>query len=179
MGKMVGGVMKVYDYDDEMWKAVNPDEWQQAYAKGGGIYTSDKIFVLEVRDGETNELLEEKVYRANRYSTALLDAEYDEDLFKKKYGDYLHFKLKEKYAKGGGVRNFTLADYKENEQINNHPENALMLTKMYGTQDEIFEVERLIKKGEREGGFSEVDYRRIYEISGKYYKHLVEASKRK
>ncbi len=50
---------------------------------------------------------------------------------------------------------------------------------MYGTQDEIFEVERLIKKGEREGGFSMVDYRRIYEISNKYYKHLVEASKRK
>jgi hypothetical protein len=75
----------------------------EIYAKGGGVYTSDKIFVLEVRDGETNELLEEKVYRANRYSTALLDAEYDEDLFKKKYGDYLHFKLKEKYAKGGGV----------------------------------------------------------------------------
>jgi hypothetical protein len=94
-GKMVGGVMKVYDYDDEMWKAVNPDEWQQAYAEGGGIYTSDKVFVLEVRDGETDELLEEEVYRANNYSTALLYAEYDEDLFKKKYGDYLHFKLRE------------------------------------------------------------------------------------
>jgi hypothetical protein len=37
MGKMVGGVMKVYDYDDEMWKVVNSDEWQQAYAEGGGV----------------------------------------------------------------------------------------------------------------------------------------------
>jgi hypothetical protein len=82
-------------------------------------------------------------------------------------------------ASGGGVENFTLADYKENEETNNHSENALMLVKMYGTQDEIFEVERLIKKGEREGGFSMVDYRRMYEISNKYYKHLVEASKRK
>jgi len=36
-GKMVGGLMKVYDYDDEMWKVVNPDEWQQAYAEGGGV----------------------------------------------------------------------------------------------------------------------------------------------
>ena len=66
--------MKVYDYDDEMWKVVNPDEWQQAYAEGGG------------------------------------------------------------------VENFTLADYKANEEINHHSENALMLTKMYGTQDEINEV---------------------------------------
>lgn len=112
-GKMVGGLMKVYDYDDEMWKVVNPDEWQQAYAEGGG------------------------------------------------------------------VGNFTLADYKANEEINHHSENALMLTKMYGTQDEINEVERLIKKGEREFGFSHQDYRRLYEISNKYYKHLVEASKRK
>jgi hypothetical protein len=112
-GKMVGGLMKVYDYDDEMWKVVNPDEWQQAYAEGGG------------------------------------------------------------------VENFTLADYKANEEINHHSENALMLTKMYGTQDEINEVERLIKKGEREFGFSHQDYRRLYEISNKYYKHLVEASKRK
>ena len=39
-GKMVGGLMKVYDYDDEMWKVVNPDEWQQAYAEGGGVGNS-------------------------------------------------------------------------------------------------------------------------------------------
>ena len=47
-GKMVGGLMKVYDYDDEMWKVVNPDEWQQAYAEGGGvgsilIYNGDDV----------------------------------------------------------------------------------------------------------------------------------------
>jgi hypothetical protein len=45
MGKMVGGLMKVYDYDDEMWKVVNPDEWQQAYAEGGEVrILVDKLY---------------------------------------------------------------------------------------------------------------------------------------
>jgi hypothetical protein len=44
-GKMVGGLMKVYDYDDEMWKVVNPDEWQQAYAEGGEVsILVDKLY---------------------------------------------------------------------------------------------------------------------------------------
>jgi hypothetical protein len=44
-GKMVGGLMKVYDYDDEMWKAVNANEWQQAYAEGGEVrILVDKLY---------------------------------------------------------------------------------------------------------------------------------------
>jgi hypothetical protein len=115
---------------------------RQRFAKGGGVYTSDKIFVLEVRDGETNELLEEKVYRANRYSTALLDAEYDEDLFKKKYGDYLHFKLKEKYAEGGGVGGFSSKEYDKprektiyDVEVENEDDDAIILEK-YDNYDE-------------------------------------------
>ena len=56
MGKMVGGVMKVYDYDDEMWKAVNPDEWQQAYAEGGGV-RGNTITDLRDFDPNTTEII--------------------------------------------------------------------------------------------------------------------------
>ena len=76
----------------------------QKLAKGG-ISDSNKRFVLEVRDGKTDELLEERVYRYNRYKDALQDAKYDEEEFLKKYGDPLHFELKEKYAKGGKLSN--------------------------------------------------------------------------
>ena len=54
-GKMVGGVMKVYDYDDEMWKVVNPDEWQQAYAEGGEVgrfHRGRSVMVAEENDNE-------------------------------------------------------------------------------------------------------------------------------
>jgi hypothetical protein len=172
-GKMVGGLMKVYDYDDEMWKVVNPDEWQQAYAEGG------EVGLKREKEKLTNlayqlQNADEGWIRNNHSEFVQMQNDY-KNQFKKVYG-HSNYENPNNYAKGGGVENFTLADYKENEQINNHSENALMLTKMYGTQDEIFEVERLVKKGEREGD-SEEDYRRIYEISGKYYKHLVEASK--
>lgn len=95
--------------DGEKW---NNGGVLEKYLGGGNVSTSDKRFVLEVRDGKTNELLEEKVYRANRYSTAKSDAEDDEEMFHKKYGDYLNFNLTEKYADGGGV-----------EKSYNNPEN--------------------------------------------------------
>ena len=146
------------------------------YAEGGGVgKKSDEYYERRENLEMFLNLTDEDIYEQwmnNELTDAMAVA-----LISEIHG--VDFDATIKYAKGGGVRNFTLADYKENEETNNHSENALMLTKMYGTQDEIFEVERLIKKGEREGGFSEVDWRRIYEISGKYYKQLVEASKRK
>ena len=324
-GKMVGNLMKVYDYDDEMWKVVNPDEWQQAYADGGGVgipnaawfvfqekfpeafeyylknneygvskgdlmamaYESTRnvdsaipmelwkqvddtmFYVYDYQNSSFGELvdLREKIktsevpvalsfvidmhgYYGDDLPNELKNADFAtalmyvyanrdvidefqirpkrnvdnyaeggevESLYEKllsefqkegyeKFGasfnsflntkqetayERKNYELAKKidevrkryendfYAKGGGIGNCTLADYKANEEINHHSENALMLTKMYGTQDEINEVERLIKKGEREFGFSMEDYRRLYEISNKYYKHLVEASKRK
>lgn len=75
----------------------------------GGISDSNKRFVLEVRDGKTDELLEERVYRYNRYKDALQDAKDDEEEFIKKYGDPLHFELKEKYAQGGEVEEMALS----------------------------------------------------------------------
>ena len=149
---------------------------------GGLNYNPQEQFIFKTFDEAQNYLmskeLNDKISAEARLSGFVMDRPYNR--VGQKNWEMLEYIVGERqmFAKGGGVENFTLADYKENEQINNHSENALMLTKMYGTQGEINEVERLIKKGEREGD-SEVDWRRIYEISGKYYKHLVEASKRK
>lgn len=271
-GKMVGGLMKVYDFDDNMWKVVDSDEWQQAYAEGGAMpylgskveivknldeydgYVAKTILSVESYDDMGYYHLEDSkgnIYYVNGKDIAVKqqsDGAYEKEIakqiakakkdvqqmqkmiakgkfakgggvgdkkekeklrnlayqlqnadegwirnnhskfvqmqndyknqFKKVYG-HSNYENPNDYANGGGVGNFTLADYKANEEINHHSENALMLTKMYGTQEEINEVERLIRKGKREFGFSMEDYRRLYEISNKYYKHLVEASKRK
>jgi hypothetical protein len=72
-------------------------------AKGGGIYSSDSLYYLQVlKDGE--EVGREK-YRAKSLKEAreIGEDEY-EDKYKKKFGDHLSFIVSEAMAKGGKVK---------------------------------------------------------------------------
>ena len=68
---------------------------------------------------------------------------------------------------------FTMRDFEQNEDINAHTDNALQLAKLYGTQDEINDMER-IKEEYEHTGFNRgqpqdnADYNRRYEIQSKY-----------
>ena len=69
---------------------------------------------------------------------------------------------------------FTMRDFEQNEDINAHTDNALQLAKLYGTQDEINDMER-IKEEYEHTGFNRgqpqdnADYNRRYEIQSKYW----------
>jgi hypothetical protein len=66
-------------------------------AKGGGIYSSENLYIVKVFDGKSGELLDmsRRVFAKNLSEAqrmAIEDFEYD---MKAKYGDYLRFKVEE------------------------------------------------------------------------------------
>ena len=68
---------------------------------------------------------------------------------------------------------FSLKEYKDNEDINYHAENALELVKQYGTSDEIERIEDIIKM-HNDKGYLSIDERSERDsISRKYYSRLV------
>ena len=68
---------------------------------------------------------------------------------------------------------FSLKEYKDNEDINYHAENALELVKQYGTSDEIERIEAIIKM-HNDKGYLSIDERSERDsISRKYYSNLV------
>jgi len=69
---------------------------------------------------------------------------------------------------------FEMKDFKENEEYNNHSENALELAKIYGTSEEISDMERIVRdhtsRGFNFGNEQDMeDYNRRYEIQSKYW----------
>ena len=91
--------------------------------------------------------------------------------------DYLEAKdraIKKSINEESYASEFTMKDFEQNEDMNDHTENALQLAKLYGTQDEINDMERI--KAEHEyRGFSwgnpqdKIDEDRRYEIESKYW----------
>lgn len=71
------------------------------------------------------------------------------------------------------MKKFTLKKYLKNEDQNRHTENALELTKMYGTPSEIKQMEMIAIRHKDTGYIDDNDYERRYEISNKYYQRLV------
>jgi len=68
---------------------------------------------------------------------------------------------------------FTLEQFKDNEEINYHSENALELVKLYGTPDEIKEVEDIVHRHHNSGrGIDYNDRIRRDELLSKYYPRL-------
>lgn len=78
----------------------------------------------------------------------------------------------------GSKSNFSLSDYKKNEDINYHGENALQLVKKYGTKAELQKIIMINKRHRVRKYLSRPDGERRYNISQKYYKKLVADSKR-
>lgn len=70
-----------------------------------------------------------------------------------------------------------LEQYRENEEINNHTENLLLLVQAYGTQEEVDTVEgwlqELNRKGYVEAGYQ--DYELKQKINGYYAKLKLDA----
>ena len=74
------------------------------------------------------------------------------------------------------MNTFTLAEYKENEQFNDHTLNALKLVEMFGTTDELHQVQMIADADEKQGFLTMEQTRHRYELSQKYYKLLVKRS---
>ena len=69
---------------------------------------------------------------------------------------------------------FDMKDFKENERDNYHSENALELAKIYGTSEEISDMERIVRdhasRGFNFGDEQDMeDYNRRHEIQSKYW----------
>lgn len=60
--------------------------------------------------------------------------------------------------------------YKENEDNNAHTENYLMLAKFYGTEDEVDEVKKIMKRSKSSTSQKDMDW--MYKNINKYYKKL-------
>ncbi len=75
-------------------------------ARGGGIYSSDDLYILKVFDGETGELLDmsRRIWARNLKEADRIAKEDFEYEMKQKYGDYLRFRVEEapKFAEDGG-----------------------------------------------------------------------------
>lgn len=67
-----------------------------------------------------------------------------------------------------------LKKYLRNESDNCHGENAQLLVDNFGTQSEKDEITQINNRHEKLGHIVHEDYMRRYEISGKYYKTLVD-----
>ena len=74
---------------------------------------------------------------------------------------------------------FNLVDYLENENKNYHTENAVKLTKKYGTKKEIKQVLGIQKRHRSRGYLAREDSTLRYDISEKYYSKLLKDSKKK
>lgn len=138
--------------------------------KDGGKFHKNRFLVSATSIDEAKKITEELWNENFSDSDLSIVSIMSESLYRLRYMD--------KYAKGGGVANFTISDYKKNEQTNNHSLNALMLVKKYGSQEELDAVQRLVSKGQREGGFSSTDYREVYDLSNKYYPLLLKEGKK-
>ena len=76
-------------------------------------------------------------------------------------------------------KKFTMKQYDRNEDRNDHSKNALLLTRQYGTPEEIKEMEGIVDRHNKsESGINHDDYLRRYEISDKYVKNLQEDSEK-
>ena len=67
---------------------------------------------------------------------------------------------------------FTLKDYRENEDINYHTENALALIEKFGTKSELKEMVKIQNMHKSEGHINSKNYERRYKLSQKYFKCL-------
>ena len=78
----------------------------------------------------------------------------------------------------GGFQPFQLRqlkkEYEKNEDENKHTENYLLLAKAFGTPAEVKKVEEILKRNEKQGQTSKVDYDWMYKNINPYYKKLVQ-----
>jgi hypothetical protein len=127
------------------------------YAKGGGIYSSENLYIVKVFDGKSGELLDmsRRVWAKNlsqAQKMAIEDFEYD---MKAKYGDHLRFKVEEApsmMAKGGKLsKKDFFKKYEENEDENMHTENVVLLAENYGTESDISDAKTILAKHESIG----------------------------
>ena len=65
-------------------------------------------------------------------------------------------------------------EYDKNEDKNYHTENYLLLAKAFGTPAEVKKVEEILKRNEKQGQTSKVDYDWMYKNINPYYKKLVQ-----
>ena len=63
-------------------------------------------------------------------------------------------------------------EYEKNEDKNYHTENYLLLAKAFGTPAEVKKVEEILKRNEKQGQTSKVDYDWMYKNIIPYYKKL-------
>jgi hypothetical protein len=126
-------------------------------AKGGGIYSSENLYIVKVFDGKSGELLDmsRRVFAKNLSEAqrmAIEDFEYD---MKAKYGDYLRFKVEEApsmMAHGGKLsKKDFFKKYEENEDENMHTENVVLLAENYGTESDIRDAKTILAKHESIG----------------------------
>jgi len=65
-------------------------------------------------------------------------------------------------------------EYDKNEDKNYHTENYLLLAKAFGTPAEVKKIEEILKRNEKQGQTSKVDYDWMYKNINPYYKKLVQ-----
>ena len=114
-------------------------------------FTDHQISVegIDINDAWTNVGIQDKTFGNNEYGSGVYESKASE---------------------------FSLKDYRENEEYNEHSENALQLVKKFGTPEEIKEMEEIVARHEQEGSINSADYNRRYEISQKYFPMLTNES---
>ena len=67
----------------------------------------------------------------------------------------------------------TLEEFRKNENINYHTENALLLVKQYGTKDDLEKMIKIFNNHMERGHILSEERKERYEISDKYFQNLV------
>jgi len=63
-----------------------------------------------------------------------------------------------------------LKKYKENEDANHHTENYFLLAKAFGSDEEVAEVQKIMKRSKSSTSQKDMDW--MYKNINKYYKEL-------
>ena len=69
-----------------------------------------------------------------------------------------------------GRKKALLKKYKENEDDNHHTENYLLLAKAFGSDEEVAEVQKIMKRSKSSTSQKDMDW--MYKNINKYYKEL-------
>ena len=71
-------------------------------------------------------------------------------------------------------KNFTKKDFKDNEKVNNHSENAYQLAHAFGSAEEIKRMEQILKFIDQRGYIDKISYQYQLKITKKYFSKLKE-----
>ena len=137
----------------------NPKE---RYADGGKISKAEKEKLSNLAYQLQNA--DDGWIKNNHGKFVEMQNEYKKQ-FKKVYG-HSNYTDPNNYAKGGSLKSIA-KKYEENEDINYHGENVILLAKHFGTAEDLKEAKRILALHNREGHLSSENGKKRYELNTK------------